>query len=167
MHLIRWLFAILMALAIHRCNTKHIARWRTSWATLEAIGRCHRATICTVLPRRPPGSSILAHTTKVVAAKTAPRLAAKKAQNGPSTHVIDAASFVKLWHCTIGAEELSYFSSFYQTEQRTQIGKLTKQLRSLSKSGRPWQSLAVKPLIHSKEQYFSSALFLIDHNIVV
>jgi hypothetical protein len=36
----------------------------------------------------------------------------KKAQNGPSTHVIDAASFVKLLHCTIGAEELSYFSSY-------------------------------------------------------
>ena len=34
----------------------------------------------------------------------------KKAQNWPSTHVIDATSFVKLWHRTIGAEELSYFS---------------------------------------------------------
>jgi len=34
---------------------------------------------------------------KVVAVKTAPlKLAAKKAQNGPFTHVIDAASFVKL-----------------------------------------------------------------------
>jgi hypothetical protein len=39
----------------------------------------------------------------------------KKAQNGPSTpHVIDAASFIELRHSTIGAEELSYFSS-YQT----------------------------------------------------
>jgi hypothetical protein len=39
----------------------------------------------------------------------------KKAQNGPSTpHVIDAASFVKFRNSTIGAEELSYFSS-YQT----------------------------------------------------
>ena len=38
-----------------------------------------------------------AHTTKVVAVKMAPpKLAAKKAQNGPSYHVIDAASFVKL-----------------------------------------------------------------------
>jgi len=38
----------------------------------------------------------------------------KKAQNRPSTLVTDAASFVKLLHCTIGAEELSYFSG-YQT----------------------------------------------------
>ena len=46
---------------------------------------------------------------------TSSEASSKKAQNGPSTpHVIDAASFVKLRHCTIGAEELSYFSS-YQT----------------------------------------------------
>ena len=32
---------------------------------------------------------------------------AKKARNGPSTHVIDAASFVKLLHCTMKAGELS------------------------------------------------------------
>ena len=48
-----------MALAIRRCNIEHIARWIASWATLEATGCHHWATICTVLPRRPPGSSVL------------------------------------------------------------------------------------------------------------
>jgi hypothetical protein len=78
------LLAVLMALAIHHCNTKHIARWRTSWATLDATGCRHRATIRTVSPRRPPGSSVLAHTTKVVAVKTAPpKLAAKRHKMDP------------------------------------------------------------------------------------
>ena len=139
--------AVLMAFAIHCCNTKHIARWRMSWPSLEAAGRRHQVTICTILPWWPPGSSVLAHTTKVVAVKMAPpKLAKKKAQNWRPTHVIDTASFVKLWHCTIGAEELSYFSS-YQHWQRTKIGELTKHQRSLSKSGRSQPSyLAVKLL---------------------
>jgi hypothetical protein len=35
-------------------------------------------------------------------------------QNGPSTQVIDATSFVLMWNTTIGAEELAIISS-YQT----------------------------------------------------
>ena len=35
-------------------------------------------------------------------------------QNGPSSQLIDAASFVKMWDSTIGAEELAVVSS-YQT----------------------------------------------------
>ena len=35
-------------------------------------------------------------------------------QHGPSTQLIDATSCVKMWNATIGAEELSYISS-YQT----------------------------------------------------
>ena len=80
------LLVILMALAIHRCNTKHISqwRWRTSWATLDATGRRHQATIRTVLPWRLPGSSVLAHTTKVVAVKRALlKLAAKRHKMDP------------------------------------------------------------------------------------
>ncbi len=47
--------AVSAALAIYRCNTQHIARWKKS--------------IRTVLPQRPPGSSVSAPTTKVVAVK--------------------------------------------------------------------------------------------------
>ncbi len=35
-------------------------------------------------------------------------------QNGPSTQLIDAASFIKMWDGTIGAEEPAVISS-YQT----------------------------------------------------
>ncbi len=35
-------------------------------------------------------------------------------QNGPSTQLIDATSFVQMWNATIGAEELTVISS-YQT----------------------------------------------------
>jgi hypothetical protein len=52
--------------------------------TLEATGHRHRAIIHTVSPRRPPGSSVWAHTTKVVAVKLAPpKLAAKRHKMDP------------------------------------------------------------------------------------
>jgi hypothetical protein len=47
--------AVLMATAVHRCNTDGIARCGISRATPEATGRCHRATTCSILPQRPPG----------------------------------------------------------------------------------------------------------------
>jgi hypothetical protein len=37
--------AMLMAVAVRRYNTAHIARWRRSRALLEAPGRCHRVSI--------------------------------------------------------------------------------------------------------------------------
>ena len=37
--------SILMAMAMCRYITAHIARWRRSRASLEATGRCHRASI--------------------------------------------------------------------------------------------------------------------------
>ncbi len=37
--------AVLMAMAMCRNVTPHIARWRRSRASLEATGRCHRASI--------------------------------------------------------------------------------------------------------------------------
>ncbi len=37
--------AMLMAVAVHRYNTAHIAQWRRSRALLEATGRHHRASI--------------------------------------------------------------------------------------------------------------------------
>jgi hypothetical protein len=37
--------AVLMAMAMHRYVTARIAQWRMSRASLEATGRCHRASI--------------------------------------------------------------------------------------------------------------------------
>jgi hypothetical protein len=49
------MLAILMAMAVRRCNTKRIAQCIMSRATPEATGRCHRATTHSVLPQQPPG----------------------------------------------------------------------------------------------------------------
>ena len=128
-------------LAIHQCNTKHITQWRMPWATIEATGRRHWETIHIVLPRWRPGSSVY-HTHQGCGGENGTsKASSKKAQNGPSTstHVIDAASFVKLWHCTIGSEELSYFLAIRHW-QRTKIGELTKHQR------RSWPPLGIKLL---------------------
>ncbi len=47
--------AVLMATAERRSNTDSIAQCGMSRATLEATGRRHWATTCSVLPQRPPG----------------------------------------------------------------------------------------------------------------
>ncbi len=47
--------AILMAMAVCRCNTKCIPQCSMSRATWEATGCCYQATTCSVLPQRPPG----------------------------------------------------------------------------------------------------------------
>ncbi len=49
------LLAVLMAIAVRRCDTKRMAQCSMSRATPEATGRRHRATTCSVLPQRPPG----------------------------------------------------------------------------------------------------------------
>ena len=50
--------AILVAMLIRRYGSKHIAQYAKSQATLEATGCRHRASICHVLPRWMPWSSI-------------------------------------------------------------------------------------------------------------
>jgi hypothetical protein len=47
--------AVLMAMVVRRCNTKHITQYDMSRATLEATGCRHWSTTCSVLPQRPPG----------------------------------------------------------------------------------------------------------------
>jgi hypothetical protein len=39
------LLAVLMAMAMRRCNTARISQWRRSRASLEATGRCHWGSI--------------------------------------------------------------------------------------------------------------------------
>jgi hypothetical protein len=52
--------AISMAMRIRWYGAKHIAQYGRSRATLDATGRRHRSSICPVLARRTPWSSILA-----------------------------------------------------------------------------------------------------------
>ncbi len=47
--------AISIAMRRHWRNSCGIARWRMSRAILEATGRCHRATTCSILLPRTPG----------------------------------------------------------------------------------------------------------------
>jgi hypothetical protein len=47
--------AVLMATVVCRSNTDGIAQCDMSRATLEATGRCHRATTRYASPQRPPG----------------------------------------------------------------------------------------------------------------
>ncbi len=47
--------AVLMAMAVRRCNTKHIAQCSMSRTTPEATGYRHRVATCSVLPQRLPG----------------------------------------------------------------------------------------------------------------
>jgi hypothetical protein len=49
------LLAILMAMAVRRCNMKHIPQCSMSRATSEATGRWHQATTCSVLLQQLPG----------------------------------------------------------------------------------------------------------------
>ena len=49
---------ISVAMAMQRYDARHIARWSTSRASLEANGCRHRASNCAVSPRRPPWSTI-------------------------------------------------------------------------------------------------------------
>ncbi len=47
--------AVLMATAVRRSNTDSIAKCGISRATLEATGRRHRATTCSIMPQWLPG----------------------------------------------------------------------------------------------------------------
>ena len=55
---------ISIAMAMQRYDTRRIARWSISRASLEATGCRHRASACAVSPRRPPWSTILKKHTK-------------------------------------------------------------------------------------------------------
>ena len=73
-----------MAMRIRWYGAKHIIQYGRSSVTLDATERRDWAIIRPVSPRRLPGSSVLAHTTKVVAVKTAPpKLAAKRHKTDP------------------------------------------------------------------------------------
>jgi len=57
---------ISMAMAMQQYDTRRIARWSTSRASLEANGCRHRASACVVSPRRLPWSTISNKTQKTL-----------------------------------------------------------------------------------------------------
>ena len=96
---------ILIAMRMRRCAVGCIARWSTSRASLGATGGSrHRVSACAVSPRRPPWSTNLLTTQNT----TKTQLLASNygtfwllfvyenfiPQNGPSTQLIVATSFV-------------------------------------------------------------------------
>jgi hypothetical protein len=52
------LLAILIAMGMRWWDMGHIAQWSTARASMEATGCRHWASICAVLPQRPPWSAI-------------------------------------------------------------------------------------------------------------
>ncbi len=58
----RQMLAILMAMRIQRCDVGRIARWRASVASCKATRCCHWGSAHSILPRRPPWSTILNET---------------------------------------------------------------------------------------------------------
>jgi hypothetical protein len=101
-----------MAMRIRRYDAKRITQYGRSRATLDATatGRRHRASICPVLPRRTADTMVIDFGIKnqVVALwKSLSKASVQKAQNGPSTQLIEATSCVERSNATMKAEELS------------------------------------------------------------
>ena len=113
--------AISIAMVMQWYTAGRIARWRTSKASLEATigqvltslccGGCHGRKInwnhTNTNKTHLLASNYGAFWLLVVCENIIP-------QKGPSTQLIDAPSYLKMWNATIGAEELADISS-YQT----------------------------------------------------
>ena len=133
--------AILIAMAMQRYDAGHIARWSTSRASLEATGCHHRASACTVSPRRPPWSKNLNQTQKTLDNKTQ-----LLASNGtfqlldvcenfnPKTNPLLSSSMQQAW-CKYETPRLELESSatfiVIKRCHWTKIGKVNKQSQRL------------------------------------
>ena len=97
--------AVSIAMAMQQYNVGCIARWSTSRASLKATGCRHWSSACTALPWRPPWTTNLNETHKTL---TKLQLSSSNygtfrllvvcenfnPQNGPSTQLINATSFI-------------------------------------------------------------------------
>jgi hypothetical protein len=89
---------------IKRYGAERIAQYGRSRATLYATGRHHRASIHHISPRQMPWSSIFGVKNRVVVLwKLLPEASVKKAQNGPSTQLIESTSCIKRSIATINS----------------------------------------------------------------
>jgi hypothetical protein len=84
--------AISMDKRIRQYGAEHIAHYGRFRATLDSTGRRHRASICPVSPRRTPQSSILEEKTSWALQNRCSKVIIQKAQNGPSTQLIESTS---------------------------------------------------------------------------
>ena len=105
-------WVILMAMMMHRCNDMSITQCSTPMATRDAIGHCHWASICPVLPRWTPWSSILAQKSSCGIVKLLSKASIQKARNGPSNQLIKETSCVERSNTMIKSEELGHLSSY-------------------------------------------------------
>jgi hypothetical protein len=106
-----------------RYGARHATQWSTSVASCEAT-RCHHwACARAISARRTPWSSLSlscqnTNKTQLLASDYHTFYLAELnifvTRKGPSTHVIDATSFVTMRDATIQEEAISYISS-YQT----------------------------------------------------
>jgi hypothetical protein len=99
--------AISKAMMMPWCNAKHIAQYGRSGATLDATGRCHKASIFPILSRRMPWSLILLKKQVVALRNCFSEASIQKAQNKTSTQLIKATSCIQTLKTMFGGEELS------------------------------------------------------------
>ncbi len=110
-----------MTMPTGQYGTRHIAWWSVLVASCEAPKRRHRASARAVLARRTPWSSSSSsqriHKTQLLLASAYCTFLLAICenfipQNGPSTQLIEATIFVKIWNGKIVAKELSYSALF-------------------------------------------------------
>ena len=98
--------AISKAMRVRRYDAERIAQYGRSRATLDATGRRNRAIICPVFGGR-HGHRFRRKKLSCGVVKSLFETSVQKAQNGPSTQLIEATSCVERPNNTINAEELS------------------------------------------------------------
>ena len=136
------LTTISMAMVMQRYDAGRIARWSTSRDSLEATGCSHRASVCAVLPRQTPWLTNSNKTHKTLTKHnfylatimlfTSIKLLIFVTRKGPSTHVIDATSFVTMWDAKIQKDAISYISRVNLTHYLGNLTLLGNQFWDLS-----------------------------------
>jgi hypothetical protein len=102
--------AISMAMRIRWYGAERIVQYGRSRATLDVTGRRHRASIHPVLPRQMPwchGHQFGRKKSSCGIVKSLFEASGQKAQNGPSTQLIEATSCIERWNAAIKADELT------------------------------------------------------------
>ena len=99
--------AIWMAMRIRRYGVESITQYGRSWATLDATGRLNQARIRPYRSSECHGHRFQRKNRVVALWNSLSEASVQKAQNGPSTQLIEATSCVERWNTTIKAAEHS------------------------------------------------------------
>ena len=136
----RQTLAILIVMQMRRWDSRRIAWWSTSWASLEATGCCHRASACIVLPWWLPWLMSLVKSTKqyqttIFSLSTYGRLKPKAMRiSGPEADPLLSSSMQQdSFKCETLRLELKSLATFLLIKrcERTKIEKGSKLSRSL------------------------------------